>query len=405
MRCPLPVAVLAGCVLLTASATVALGAQPPAAASKPVQRKPAAAPAARGDFESVLKAATEARKAEKWQEAIAYYGRLVKMKPDYVEGYWYQGTAYYTLDDYANCRTAFRQVVRLAPKNGAAHAFLGLCEFGLKEYERALEHLLASRNLGLGDVPDLGKVARYHAAVLMTRTEQYEQALETLGEFAGEGDDNPRVIEAMGIATLRMPMLPIELPPDRREMVLMAGRASYQMAMRNKVGAETAFKALASRYPETPNVHYAYGVFLLQEQADAALEEFKRELEIQPAHPYSLMQMAYEYLKRGEPAAALPIARQAVEAAPKAFPARKALGQALLETGDVEGAITELKTGLELAPLSPSLHFTLARAYQRAGKLEDAERERGEFMRLDRMARTIRSGEQSVGGHIETIRK
>ena len=39
----------------------------------------------------------------------------------------------------------------------------------------------------------------------MTRIEQYEQALETLGEFAGEGDDNPRVIEAMGIATLRMP--------------------------------------------------------------------------------------------------------------------------------------------------------------------------------------------------------
>ena len=405
MSCAGPRAAALACgVLLTAVVSVELAAQPTAAASKPAQRKPAAA-APRGDFESVLQAATEARKAEKWDEAIALYGRLVKMKPDYVEGYWYQGTAYYSLDDYTNCRTAFQQVVRRAPKNGAAHAFLGLCEFGLKEYDRALEHLLASRNLGLGDVPDLGKVARYHAAVLMTRTEQYEQALETLGEFAGEGDDNPRVIEAMGIATLRLPMLPVELPPDRREMVLMAGRASYQMAMRNKVGAETAFKALVARYPETPNVHYANGVFLLQEQPDLALEEFKHELEIQPSHPYSLMQMAYEYLKRGEAATALPIARQAVEAAPKAFPARKALGQALLETGDVEGAIKELKTGVDLAPLSPSLHFTLARAYQRAGKLEEAEKARNEFMRLDRLARTIKSGEQSVGGHIETIRK
>jgi tetratricopeptide (TPR) repeat protein len=405
MNCARPSAAALACgVLLTAVVSVDLAAQPTAAASKPVQRKPAAA-APRGDFESVLQAATEARKAEKWDEAIALYGRLVKMKPDYVEGYWYQGTAYYSLDDYTNCRTAFQQVVRRAPKNGAAYAFLGLCEFGLKEYDRALEHLLASRNLGLGDVPDLGKVARYHAAVLMTRTEQYEQALETLGEFAGEGDDNPRVIEAMGIATLRLPMLPVELPPDRREMVLMAGRASYQMAMRNKVGAETAFKALVARYPETPNVHYAYGVFLLQEQPDLALEEFKRELEIQPSHPYSLMQMAYEYLKRGEPATALPIARQAVEAAPKAFPARKALGQALLETGDVEGAIKELQIGVDLAPLSPSLHFTLARAYQRAGKLGEAEKARNEFMRLDRLARTIKSGEQSVGGHIETIRK
>ena len=92
-----------------------------------------------------------------------------------------------------------------------------------------------------------------------------------------------------------------------------------------------------------------------------------------------------------------------MEAAPKAFQARKALGQALLETGDADGAIRELQTGLALAPESPGLHFTLARAYQRAGRLDDAERERNEFTRLDRLARTLKSGAQSVGGHIERI--
>ena len=367
--------------------------------SKPAQ-KPAAAGAS-GEFDKVLQAATEARQGEEWEKAIQLYARLVKLKPDYVEGHWYQGTAYYSLDDFPNCRDAFRKVVRLAPKNGAAHAFLGLCEFGVKDYDRALRHLLESRKLGVGDVPDLAKVARYHAAVLMSRMEQYEQALETLGEFAADGDDNPRVIEAMGIATLRMPFLPVELPPDRREMVLMAGRASYMMASRNTAAADTAFQTLVSRYPETPNVHYAYGVFLLQEQADKALEEFQRELELQPGHPHSLMQTAYEYLTRGDPATALTWAKQAVDAAPKAFAARKALGQALLETGDIEGAIQELQHGIKLAPESPGLHFTLARAYQRAGRLDDAERERNEFTRLDRLARTMKTGAQSVGGHIE----
>jgi tetratricopeptide (TPR) repeat protein len=392
----------AGYVLIVA-ACLSAGTGVPAYEEQPASQKPPSKPAPRADFDTLLKAATEARQAERWEEAVELYGKLVKLKPDYVEGHWYQGTAYYSLDDYTNCRPVFLRVIRLAPKNGAARAFLGLCEFGLKDYDRSLQHLLESRNLGLGDVPDLGKVARYHAAVLMTRAEQYEQALETLGEFASEGDDNPRVIEAMGIATLRLPMLPIELPPDRREMVLMAGRASYMMAMRNSAGADTAFKALASRYPETPHVHYAYGVFLLGEQPDQAIEEFNRELAIQPAHPWSLMQIAYEYLKRGEPAAALPFAKQAVDVAPKAFPARKALGQALLETGDVEGAIRELQAGIGLAPESPGLHFTLARAFQRAGRLEDAERERNEFTRLDRLARTLRSGAQSVGGHIERI--
>jgi hypothetical protein len=54
-----------------------------------------------------------------------------------------------------------------------------------------------------------------------------------------------------------------------------------------------------------------------------------------------------------------------------------------------------------MAPESPGMHFVLARAYQRAGRLEDANRERDEFTKLDRVARTRRSGEQSVGGHID----
>ena len=54
--------------------------------------------------------------------------------------------------------------------------------------------------------------------------------------------------------------------------------------------------------------------------------------------------------------------------------------------------------GIKLAPDSPGLHFQLARAYQRAGRLEDATRAREEFTRLDRIVRTQRSGAQSVGG-------
>lgn len=369
----------------------------PAKPSAATMQKSAAAKAS-GDFDRLVAAATEARKAQRWEQAIALYAKTVELKPSYVEGYWYQGTAYYSIDDFPNCRDTFRRVVRLAPKNGAAFAFLGLCEFGVRDYDKALQHLLQSRILGVGDAPELGSVARYHAGVLMTRIEQFEQALETLGEFAAEGDDNPRVIEAMGLATLRMPFLPIESPPDRREMVLMAGRGSYMMATRNTASSGKAFEALVARYPETPNVRYAYAVFLLQEQPDKAIAEFKRELELQPNHPWSLMQIAYEYLKRGEAQTALPWAQQAVAAAPKAFPAHKALGQALLETGDVDGAIKELLTGIQLAPESPGLHFTLARAYQRAGRTDDANREREEFTRLDRIARTQRTGAQSVGG-------
>jgi tetratricopeptide (TPR) repeat protein len=170
------------------------------------------------------------------------------------------------------------------------------------------------------------------------------------------------------------------------------------MGTRMTAAAGTAFEALVARYPDTPNVHYAYGVYLIMEQPDKAIEEFKRELQIQPGHSWSLMQIAYEYLRRSDGAAALPWAKQAVEVAPNVFSAHRALGEALLATGDIDGAILHLEAGVKLAPDSPSTHLSLSKAYQRAGRSADAAREREEFAKLDRLARTNRSGAQSVGG-------
>jgi tetratricopeptide (TPR) repeat protein len=381
-----------GAVVLTLGSAAAQTPPP----GKPSQKsRPAAPPSP--SFDAIVKAAEAARTAEQWQEAIDLYKKAVKLRPTYTEGIWYQGTAYYSLDQFRECRDAFRSVTRADAKNGTAYAFLGLCEFGLKDYDRALQHLLQSRILGIGD-KELGGVARYHAAIIMTRIEQYEQALETLGEFASAGNDSPRVIEAMGIATLRMAMLPNEVPPDRREMVLMAGRGSYMMATRQTAAAAAAFQAMIERYPETLNVHYAYGVFLLIEQPDKAIEQFKRELALQPNHAPSLMQIAYEYLKEKNAEAALPWAKQAVEVAPNSFGTHKALGDALLDSGDIEGAIRELQTAARLAPDSPSTRLSLAKAFQRAGRPDDAARERQEFARLNRLMRTTRTGAQSVGG-------
>ncbi len=387
-----------GVVAMLVSSVWANPAQTPAGKTAPTAKAGKPGPTASSpQFDQLLKSAAAAREAEHWEDAVDLYGKIVKLRPDYAEGYWYQGTALYQLDRFQECRDSFRKVTRLSPKNGSAYAFLGLCEFGLKNYDRALEHLLQSRTLGVAD-KDLGGVARYHAGIIMTRIQQYSQALQTLGEFAAEGNDNPRIIEAMGIATLRMAMLPNEVPPDRREMVLMAGRGSYMMATRMTDAAGKAFEGLVARYPETPNIHYAYGVFLLIEQPAKAIEEFKRELEIQPNDPESLMQIAYQNLKDSDPASALPWAKQAVEAAPNVFASHRALGEALVGTGDVEGGIAQLEIAIRQAPDSPGTHFALAKAYQRAGRANDAAKERAEFVRLDRLARTNRTGSQSVGG-------
>jgi tetratricopeptide (TPR) repeat protein len=354
-----------------------------AAASPQPPRKPAATTSSALSFEAIRTRADEARTAGRLQEAIEFYGRGVRMRPSWTEGHWYLGAVNYELEKYPECRNAFRQVVRLQKENGAAWAFKGLCEFQLKNYRVALNDLNKAHDLQVKD-PSLIPVARYYRAILLARFEQYERALQAYASFAKEGNTDPTLIEAMGIAVLRIPYLPGEVPPQKRDVVLLAGRASV-LATTNGLEAEQAFQELVRSYGDTPNVHYLYGAYLLRDRPEQAVDQFHEELRISPNHASAMIQIAQERLKQGDVDEALRWAAHAVRLAPANFVARRVLGQVKLGANDVAGAISELETAVKLEPDSPSVHYTLARAYQRAGRTADAERERAEFSRLERL--------------------
>jgi tetratricopeptide (TPR) repeat protein len=401
---------LSGVGVSASGAAAQVASQAPA---RPATAKPAVAGAARpavsAEFDRLAREGSVAREAGRVDEALELYNKAVKLRPSWDEGHWYIGTLYYGMDRYAEARDSFRRVIAIQEKkagpkpvsNGRVYGMKGLCEFQVKNYEVALADLLKARDLGV-ESDELLSAVRYHTAIIMTRLEQYEFAMLNLQPFAQKGNDAPTVIEAFGLATLRMPMLPAELPPDRREMVLLAGRGSYYQAARLSGPARPAFEELAGRYPDSPNVHYAYGVFLLGEDPDRALEEFKKELKQSPAHTWSMLQIAFEYIKRSDWESARPWAQQAVDTAPQDFAGRRALGQVLFELGDTPGAIEQLELGVKMAPDSPSLRFVLARAYQKAGRSADADREREEFRKLQQANRSQQYGANAVGGIVDT---
>jgi tetratricopeptide (TPR) repeat protein len=344
-----------------------------------------ASPASPNRFEQISKQAAQARDQNRPEDAVRLYREVLKLKPSWLEGWWDLGTILYDSDRYDEARPAFRRLANLKPDGAPAWAMLGLCEFEVRDYEPALQHLRrAQATGGLGSNPELSSVAQYHLAILDTRFEEYEAGTETLFTMARAGNENPSLIEALGLSVLRMPFLPSEMPPDRREIVLMAGRAAYDMRMHRPNDGKKEFQELISRYGETPNVHYAYGTFLLTSDADSALGEFNRELQISPKHVPARLQIAFENIKRTDFAAGLPFAEKAVELAPQLFAAHDALGRILLGMGKPEQAISELETAVKLAPDSPEVLFALYTAYARAGRKADAERARAEFMRLDK---------------------
>jgi tetratricopeptide (TPR) repeat protein len=349
---------------------------------RPKQRPTQSRAAAESEFDRFVKLADEARLSERLDEAISLYGQALKIKPKWPEGWWYIGAIFYQKDVYPPARDAFQNLVALDPERGPAWAMLGLCEFQTGEFQRAAISLERARSLGVRDHSELAVVVRYHTALLYIRFEYFENAYETLTEFTGAGNESAKVIEAFGLALLRLPFLPNEIPPPQREKILIAGRAGYSMAARRMEDARAAFEMLLAQYPNDPNIHYPFGVYMLSQDADLAMKEFKRELEISPSHFPAMVQMAFEYLKRDQFEEALPLAEKAVQLAPKLFAARNVLGRVLLELGQIDRAVKELEAGVKLAPSSPEMHFALARAYTRAGKKEEAAREREIFKKL-----------------------
>ncbi|HKV40222.1 MAG TPA: tetratricopeptide repeat protein, partial [Blastocatellia bacterium] len=302
-------------------------------------------------FAELSKRADAARLSGRLEEAIGLYFQALKMRPSFDDGWWYLGTLLYDRDRYEPARDAFKVLVSHLPDRGSAYAMLGLCEFQTREYENALAHLEEGRKFGLAANEDLIAVARYHVGILLTRFERYDDGREALAGLARR-PETPSLIEAFGLNALRMPILPSEIQPDQRELVLAAGRAAYHAAGLRSTDAKAALDRLIAAYPKTPWVHYLYGTFLLSEKPDQALEEFRHELEISPNNFMADLQIAFEYLKRTDYKAAQPFAEKALSLAPESPAPHDMLGKILVEDGDLDRGIGELELAAKIAPNS-----------------------------------------------------
>jgi tetratricopeptide (TPR) repeat protein len=351
-------------------------------------------------FDRIVQQAAQAREGGRLAEAAGHYSEALGLKPGWIEGHWALATLLYDLDRYEEAREHFRSVVSARPQDGVALALKGLCDARLKDYDTAFAELQQARVLGV-PTAEVRSVAAFQLALLLNRAGSPEAAFEILRGLAVQGRDSPPVIEAFGLSTLRLRLMPEEVPAEKREMILLAGRGGYHMARgrRTAIG-RLALEELVSRFPAEPNVHYAFGAYIAPEEPDAAIAEFRKELARDPTHYPALLQVASIETKRGNPDKALAPAEEAARLAPDVPAARLILGRALLELGETERAVQELEKGAALAPNSPDIQFSLARAYKRAGREEDAERARQEFLRLERAAHESDPGQGDKGPEV-----
>jgi tetratricopeptide (TPR) repeat protein len=342
---------------------------------------------AQPSFQALSQQAEAARDARQMDKAMALYQRALKLKPDWDEGLWSLGNIAYDLDRYSECAPAFQRLAALKPNSAPAWTMHGLCEYKLRRYDAALVSLSHAETLKFEEPPELARAARLHLALVLTKSGSFERAINVLTELTRMHKKTPEVVVAAGIAGLRQPWLASEVPETSRDLVFKLGDAMASAMELDYKEATQKFEAAVEQYPQEPNVHFRFGAFLNVQDSVRGVEEIKKALELAPDHVPALVGLTIIYLKREELDSALEYGERATKASPGDFSTHIALGRVLLAKENPAGAAVELEAAVKLAPASPEARFSLASAYSRLGRKEDAARELAEFKRLENLSK------------------
>ncbi len=338
-------------------------------------------------FGALSKQAAEARESDRLDEAVNLYSRALKLRPNWEDGWWSLGTLEYDRNHYVNAASAFQQLLKLQPSNGTAHAMLGLCQFELRKDTSALKNLLAAERFGIINNDQLRKVAIYHLGVLQLRARKFGDAQRTLHQLAKERVETNELITALGQAALLID--PADVIPDNETPVIQrVGAAETLSATKDFDRAKQIYTELISQNPETPNLHFAYGRLLLEtHDTDQAIDEFRRELDRDPRHVNSMLEIA-SVLYQLDSENGLKYAEEAVKLAPQIPFGHYILGLLHLDTGNPAGAIPELEIARKAFPSHAKVYYSLGNAYSRVGRKAEAAKARAEFMRLNKQEET-----------------
>jgi tetratricopeptide (TPR) repeat protein len=337
-------------------------------------------------FSTLSTEAQAARDAQQLEKAVDLYKKALKLKPNWEDGLWNLGSIAYDLNRYKDCIWAFGKLSGLKPDLTPGWTMAGLCEYALYNYGSALDDLAQADQLGFAENLELARVGRLHYALVLTKTGNFEKAIAILTDLARKDKKTtPDLVVAAGIAGLRRPWLATEVPESERELVYRVGDAMASGMEQDFEVADQKFESVLKAYPSEPNVHFRYGAMLYTQDSDRGVDEIKKAIALAPDHVPALVSMSAISLKRDDAKAAVEYGERAVKASPGDFATHIVLGRALLASEDLKRAAAELGQAVKLAPNDPDAHFSLATAYRRLGRKEDAAREQDEFKRLEHL--------------------
>ncbi len=255
----------------------------------------------------------------------------------------------------------------------------GIIAFRTAQFDKAVAPLARQLKAQPTDA-----LARRMLGVSYYLTRDFRQAVETLKPLEANITSDPELAYAYGISLIQLADTKTAAPlfarlaaqhPQNAQARFYA--AQGHMLTGDYERALVEFRAAAALAPQTPQAHYNAGQSLIRlNRLAEAEQEFRQELSLNPTDGASKYHLAYALLEqKRQTEEALGLLREVVAARPDYADARYQLGKALIEQGDVRGAVEQLEAAARAAPKKDYIHYQLSIAYRRAARDLDAYRE------------------------------
>jgi tetratricopeptide (TPR) repeat protein len=151
------------------------------------------------------------------------------------------------------------------------------------------------------------------------------------------------------------------------------------------------YRIVAEKSPELPGIHFAIGQVLWRNgEADEAMDEFTRELHLNPGHAEASAELGTILVSQHEPLKAIPYLQAALRIKPELSTAHQQLGKAFYLNQEYTKAERELKATLS-ADNDGTVHYLLGMVYRELGRTEESRQALAESRRIksERLAEQV----------------
>jgi tetratricopeptide (TPR) repeat protein len=370
-----------------------------------------------------------------WLSLCLYFSFARAQSPNdsQAERYWNEGEKDLAAGQYADAEKSYQKVVQLDPGAAEAHARLGVIYFQQKKFEQAASSLHQALKLK----PSLPKLDTL-LAMSLSELGQYDQALPGLEKGFRQSTDPPvkrmcglqleRAYTGLGRdeKAVELALELNRLYPDDPEVLYHTGQLFGNFAFltakklaevapnsiwRHQAAAEEwesqgsyelaidEYRAVLTLDPRRPGIHYRLGRTLLaraaktnssqQTDSQAALQEFTRELELDPTNANAAYELGEAHRGHGETDDAKKYFELALKYYPDFVQANLGLAVVLLREGDAAGAKVHAQKAIAASPQNEVAWYRLFQAERALGDTPGQQKALAEFQQLRQKSKEL----------------